>query len=106
MDLQDASLKPPGWDEEKPPENKNYQHPADMSVYELHIRDFSVSDAGVAEEHRGKYTAFSQNGFGSSHLKVAFLVISDIDNTPCYQHVYICCLRDNIVLILHKKGKT
>ena len=33
--------------------------PTDISVYELHIRDFSASDATVPEHLRGKYLAFS-----------------------------------------------
>ena len=69
MDLKDASLAPEGWSSERPEDNPNYQHFSDMSVYELHIRDFSMSDPEISDEHRGKYTAFAQNGFGSRHLK-------------------------------------
>ena len=68
VDLQDESLAPSGWANERPVENINYQHPSDMSVYELHIRDFSILDETVPEEHRGKYTAFAQSGSGSKHL--------------------------------------
>jgi pullulanase len=32
--------------------------PTDIVVYELHIRDFSISDETVPKEDRGKYTAF------------------------------------------------
>lgn len=71
IDLDDARLKPEGWDQETPPENKNYQHPADMSVYELHIRDFSMSDPEVDEQHSGKYSAFSLDSHGTRHLKVS-----------------------------------
>ena len=31
----------------------------DISVYELHVRDFSASDASVPERLRGKYRAFA-----------------------------------------------
>src|SRR5262249_27592964 len=42
VDLNDAALKPPGWDAMvKPP----LAAPEDIVVYESHIRDFSVSDA-------------------------------------------------------------
>ena len=70
VDLDDPALEPEGWKNEAAPENANYQHPADMSVYELHIRDFSISDSDVPEQHRGKYSAFAQNGFGARHLRV------------------------------------
>ena len=69
IDLKDQTLKPENWHSERPPDNPNYQHPADMAVYELHIRDFSISDPQVPDEHRGKYTAFSQSGLGAKHLQ-------------------------------------
>jgi len=47
VDLRDARLQPEGWATERAPPNKNYRHPADMCVYELHIRDFSISDPEV-----------------------------------------------------------
>ena len=75
IDIEDEVLKPSGWDEERPPENKNYQHAADMSVYELHIRDFSIYDQEVSEQHRGKYAAFSENGLGMQNLKVDLLCL-------------------------------
>src|SRR5690606_19713030 len=40
----------------------------DQSIYELHVRDFSVSDPDVPEEHRGSYLAFADDGFGTRHL--------------------------------------
>ena len=75
MDLDDPALKPEGWDRETPPENSNYQHPVDMSVYELHIRDFSISDPDIAEQHRGKYAAFSEETHGTRHLQVCSLLM-------------------------------
>lgn len=68
VDLDDPSTMPEGWSSEIAPESDNYQHPTDMSVYELHIRDFSASDPEVPPEHRGKYAAFGQNGLGARHL--------------------------------------
>ncbi|DBA74854.1 TPA: cytochrome c oxidase subunit 1 [Trebouxia sp. C0005] len=42
----------------------------DISIYELHIRDFSMSDKTVPEELRGKYQAFSlQDSAGVAHLR-------------------------------------
>ncbi|HKA90486.1 MAG TPA: pullulanase-type alpha-1,6-glucosidase [Haliangiales bacterium] len=55
VDLNDAALKPPGWDAMvKPP----LAAPEDIVVYESHIRDFSVSDATTPVDRRGKYLGF------------------------------------------------
>lgn len=35
-----------------------------MSVYELHVRDFSACDSGVPAQLRGKYLAFSPDATG------------------------------------------
>lgn len=41
-----------------------------MSLYELHIRDFSVNDLTVPPAHRGMYEAFAdQNSDGMKHLR-------------------------------------
>lgn len=66
VDLNDASLKPQGWDSlVKPP----LAAPEDIVIYELHIRDFSVSDATVPEEWRGTYKAFTvKDSNGMKHL--------------------------------------
>jgi pullulanase len=66
IDLNDASLKPQGWETiEKPP----LAAPEDIVVYELHIRDFSISDQTVPEALRGTYTAFTvKDSDGMKHL--------------------------------------
>jgi pullulanase-type alpha-1,6-glucosidase len=56
VDLEDPSLKPPGWDAlRKPP----LDAPEDVVLYELHVRDFSASDPSVPEALRGTYRAFT-----------------------------------------------
>ncbi|MDQ2077313.1 pullulanase-type alpha-1,6-glucosidase [Marinimicrobium sp. ABcell2] len=67
VNLADADLKPEGWDElEKP----SLERIADAIIYEIHVRDFSVHDPEVPEEHRGKFTAFTLDGtHGVEHLK-------------------------------------
>jgi pullulanase len=41
-----------------------------MTVYELHVRDFSRDDASVPVNKRGKYTAFGEtNSNGMRHLQ-------------------------------------
>ena len=43
---------------------------SDLSLYELHIRDFSVNDFTVPLAHRGMYEAFDdQNSNGMKHLR-------------------------------------
>ena len=59
VDLEDPATKPAGWDGlEKP----TLAAPEDVALYELHIRDFSISDATVAPADRGKYRAFTYDG--------------------------------------------
>jgi pullulanase/glycogen debranching enzyme len=65
--LDSAALKPAGWDEQDIP---RLDHPADIALYELHIRDFSASDSSVPAAHRGKYLAFTDvQSNGMRHLK-------------------------------------
>ena len=65
--LEDASTKPEGWDDSSAPP---LQSPGDMSIYELHIRDFSVADPTVPAAHRGMYDAFADvNSNGMKHLR-------------------------------------
>ncbi len=65
--LDSAALKPAGWDAHVIPA---LAHPTDISVYELHIRDFSASDLTVPAANRGKYLAFAETASnGMRHLK-------------------------------------
>jgi pullulanase len=66
VDLNDASLKPQGWDTLQKPA---LDAPEDIVLYELHIRDFSVSDRTVPEALRGTYAAFTvKDSDGMQHL--------------------------------------
>lgn len=52
----DPTLKPEGWDTlEKPP----LAAPEDITIYEVHVRDFSRDDLTVLPEHRGTFKAFT-----------------------------------------------
>jgi len=65
INLDDADLLPTGWtDLSKPP----LAAPEDITIYELHIRDFSIYDETVPEEFRGTYMAFTVDGAGARHL--------------------------------------
>jgi pullulanase len=66
VNLNDAAQKPAGWDELL----KTGVTPEDITVYELHIRDFSVNDPTVSDEQRGTYLAFTDlNTRGMKHLR-------------------------------------
>jgi len=57
VNLDDADLKPEGWDKHKVPE---LGAPEDAVIYETHIRDFSILDESTRPEYRGKYLAFTE----------------------------------------------
>ena len=66
-DLDSPQMKPAGWDADRSP---LLADPADIALYELHVRDFSASDESVPAAHRGKYLAFTDGGSnGMRHLK-------------------------------------
>ena len=63
------ALAPPGW-HSTPSPHARAQTNTDMVIYELHVRDFSVSDMSVRPEHRGKYLAFTNaSSNGMKHLR-------------------------------------
>jgi pullulanase/glycogen debranching enzyme len=90
VNLNDPHLKPAGWDRHWAPQR--VKAAVDMSVYELHVRDFSIGDLTVPETQRGKYLAFTAHeSNGMRHLKalsragmtdVHLLPIFDIASVP------------------------
>ena len=65
VDLNDPTLAPPGFAAvPKPP----LAAPEDIVLYELHVRDFSMSDASVPENERGTFKAFTRDSNGTRHL--------------------------------------
>ncbi len=55
-----AGTDPDGWQNDK---HILYDAPTDAIVWEIHVRDFSISAmSGVSPEHRGKYLAFTESG--------------------------------------------
>eukprot|EP00850_Spirogloea_muscicola_P008399 SM000044S16046 [mRNA] locus=s44:698015:706548:+ [translate_table: standard] len=68
VDLQDSTLKPEGWDDLQDTKPA-FTVPNDISIYELHIRDFSAYDTTLEPGLRGTYLAFdSQDSAGMRHL--------------------------------------
>ena len=66
VDLNDPALMPAKWKSyNKPP----LQAPEDITLYELHLRDFSAFDASVPQAARGTYLAFTDvESDGMQHL--------------------------------------
>jgi pullulanase len=83
-DLDSRETKPPGWDRSMPP--ATVAAAPDMSIYELHVRDFSANDASVRRAHRGKYLAFTdRRSNGMKHLKaLADAGLTDVHLLPVF----------------------
>ncbi|MGD8175115.1 pullulanase-type alpha-1,6-glucosidase [Marinimicrobium sp. ARAG 43.8] len=66
VNLDDPDLQPQGWQTLSKPA---LDAPEDIVVYELHLRDFSISDTSVPEDRRGTFKAFTANdSAGMKHL--------------------------------------
>ena len=66
VDLNDRSLEPRNWERTRKP---SLAAPEDITLYELHIRDFSANDDTVREAWQGTYKAFTKrNSNGMQHL--------------------------------------
>ncbi len=66
ISLDDAAYMPSIWVTNPSPQLKQR---VDSTIYELHVRDFSMDDATVPAAHRGSYLAFADDGDGTKHLK-------------------------------------
>jgi pullulanase-type alpha-1,6-glucosidase len=66
VDLADPKWMPQAW--RTTPSPKLTQD-VDSTIYELHIRDYSMSDAKVDPKLQGSYLAFAQDGDGRAHLR-------------------------------------
>jgi len=65
VDLRDPVLAPAQWRTAKAPVVKRQ---VDQTIYELHVRDYSIDDPGVPAAQRGTYLAFAGDGAGRRHL--------------------------------------
>lgn len=67
IDLNDPQFMPKNWRTLEKPDFGDA--PEDITIYELHVRDFSVFDKSVPEEYRGTYLAFTvSDSNGMQHL--------------------------------------
>lgn len=66
VDLDDPRYRPRQWERARQP----VVRPVDQTIYELHVRDFSISDATVPPALRGTYGAFAvRTSDGREHLR-------------------------------------
>jgi pullulanase-type alpha-1,6-glucosidase len=67
VDLDDPALAPGGWQRLRKPELEQFE---DSTIYELHVRDFSITDETVPAADRGTFNAFTHaNSAGMRHLR-------------------------------------
>lgn len=67
VDLNDPALQPSGWTSYAKPA---LDAPEDITIYELHVRDFSIRDQSVPAALRGKFAALTlPESDGVKHLK-------------------------------------
>ena len=83
VDLSSAALKPRGWDSLRKP---SLDAPEDISLYELHLRDFSVNDTTVPAAQRGTFKAFTQlSSNGMRHLSaLSFAGLTHVHVLPSF----------------------
>lgn len=68
VDLDDPALKPAGWDSLKAPHSQ--ANPADIVIYEAHVRDLTGNDESTPVEHRGKFLGLTDSdSVPVTHLK-------------------------------------
>ncbi|GAB4836395.1 Pullulanase 1, chloroplastic [Ancistrocladus abbreviatus] len=96
VNLDSDFLKPEDWD------NLTNEKPvlasfSDVSVYELHIRDFSANDLTVHPDFRGGYLAFTcQNSAGVLHLKKLSLAgLTHVHLLPSFQFAGVDDQKEN-----------
>ena len=69
VDLDSAETKPYGWRDQRELANDD-GGTGPLSIYELHVRDFSASDTSVTPAWRGKFLAFTEpHSRGMTHLR-------------------------------------
>uniref|UniRef100_UPI003399C547 pullulanase-type alpha-1,6-glucosidase n=1 Tax=Agromyces litoreus TaxID=3158561 RepID=UPI003399C547 len=66
VDLDDPALAPELWAGTPAP---SVERSVDRAIYELHVRDFSITDETVPEEERGTYRAFTRDSAGAAQLR-------------------------------------
>nr|WP_256375951.1 pullulanase-type alpha-1,6-glucosidase [Cellulomonas sp. Y8] len=66
VDLADPAYRPALWADTAQPVA---ERAVDHTIYELHVRDFSIADPTVPEAERGTYLAFARDSDGTARLR-------------------------------------
>ncbi|KEH43309.1 alpha-1,6-glucosidase, pullulanase-type protein [Medicago truncatula] len=96
LNLDSNELKPDRW--ENLADEKPILHSfSDISIYELHIRDFSANDLSVQPEFRGGYLAFTlTDSAGVLHLKkLSSAGITHVHLLPTFQFAGVDDQKEN-----------
>ncbi|XP_061362287.1 pullulanase 1, chloroplastic [Gastrolobium bilobum] len=96
LNLDSDELKPDGWDSQA--NEKPILHSfSDISIYEMHIRDFSANDLSVQPELRGGYLAFTLlDSAGVLHLKkLSNAGITHVHLLPAFQFAGVDDQKEN-----------
>ncbi|MCU0633803.1 MAG: DUF3372 domain-containing protein [Gemmatimonadaceae bacterium] len=84
LSLDDPATMPPAW--RTTPRPPPLAAATDLTVYELHVRDFSVGDTTVRPAWRGRYLAFTDSASdGMRHLRALGQAgVTDVHLLPIY----------------------
>ena len=92
VDLAEPALLPQQWLASPQP---RLGHAVDQVIYELHVRDFSISDKSVPEHERGSFLAFARDSLGTRHLKrLAEAGLNTVQLLPVFDNATVEELRD------------
>ncbi len=76
-----AKTNPEGWQDDRHPQADDYRTPADLVVYEMHHRDFSIARPDA--RYPGKYLALTES-WAIDHLKA--LGVNAVHILPSYDY--------------------
>lgn len=87
-----SKTNPVGWNNSKPKFSGN---PTDATIYELHVRDFSIdSSSGIPAAHKGKYLAFtdtktSYHGVPTGIAHIKSLGVTHVELLPIFDYASV-----------------
>ena len=87
--LDSEEFKPAGWDEMV----KSQLRPVDLTIYEAHVRDFSIWDETVPDTYRGTYSAFSFNGKNGNDLSDGMRHLTELSDAGL-THLHLLPIND------------
>ena len=98
VNLNDSDLKPDGWDDLIKPLPVH----SDITLYEAHIRDFSINDQTVPEAQRGTYMAFINNGENGNDLSDGMRHLQQLSEAGL-THLHLLPLND--IASIHEEAE-